>query len=51
MPVEGGSECGQVEVAVDAAELLAGLDRAGGAPHGHFHQHWRLSGLASVRVA
>ena len=32
MRVESGAEGGQVQVAVDAAELLAGLDHAGGAP-------------------
>ncbi len=30
--VEGGPQSGQVQVAVDAAELLAGFDHAGGAP-------------------
>jgi hypothetical protein len=30
--IEGGAERGQVQVAVDAAELLAGLDPADGAP-------------------
>jgi hypothetical protein len=30
--IEGGAERGQVQLAVDAAELLAGLDPAGGAP-------------------
>ena len=36
MPLEGGSQCWQVQVAVDAAELLTGLDHAGGAPaQGH----------------
>ena len=32
MPLEGGSQHWQVQVAVDAAELLACLDQAGGAP-------------------
>ena len=32
MPLEGGSQRWQVQVAVDAAELLACLDQAGGAP-------------------
>ncbi len=32
MPFEGGSQGWKVQVAVDAAELLAGLDHAGGAP-------------------
>ncbi len=30
--VEREAECGQVQVAVDAAELAAGFDHAGGAP-------------------
>src|SRR3954447_20986690 len=30
--VERGAQLGQVQVAVDPAELLAGLDHAGGAP-------------------
>jgi hypothetical protein len=30
--IKGGAERGQVQVAVDAAELLAGLDPADGAP-------------------
>jgi hypothetical protein len=29
---EGGAECGQVQVTVDAAELVAGLDHPGRAP-------------------
>jgi len=32
VPFEGGSQGWKVQVAVDAAELLAGLDQAGGAP-------------------
>ena len=32
MPLEGGSQRWQVQVAVDAAELLAGFDQAGSAP-------------------
>jgi len=34
IPLEGGSQRWQVQVAVDAAELLAGLNQAGGAPGG-----------------
>jgi hypothetical protein len=32
---ERAAQCGQVQVAVDAAELLAGLDHTGGAPAQH----------------
>ncbi len=32
MRVQHGAECGQVQVAVDAAELPASLDHPGGAP-------------------
>jgi hypothetical protein len=32
MPFELGSQCPEMEVAVDPAELFAGLDHSGGAP-------------------
>jgi hypothetical protein len=32
LALERGAQCGQVQMTVEAAELLAGLDHAGGAP-------------------